>query len=79
MAVTNFGFRENWVDRKVAGMKTTIFSIFDPTWTHILVPPCPNKEFVKEHFFKKDRNYIIINFDFKTVNTNIFAFQFLHS
>ena len=79
MAVKNSVFRDNWVDRKMAGMKTTFFTIFDPTWTHILVPPCPNKEFVKEHFFKKDRNYIIINFDFKTVNTNIFALQFLHS
>ena len=47
MAVKNFMFRQDWVDRKVAGMKKTFFAIFDPTWTHILAPNGPNKEFLK--------------------------------
>ena len=52
MAVKNFVFRENWVDvgSKVAGMKTTFFTIFDQTWTHILAPKDPKKEFLKQHF-----------------------------
>ena len=61
MAVKNFVFGENWLGSKVSGMKTTIFPIFDPTWTHILAPECPNKEFLKQHF-SQDRNHIIINF-----------------
>ena len=52
MAVQNLVFQENWVRSKVdAGMKTTFFAIFDPTWTNILAPKGPDKEFVK-----KDRN-----------------------
>ena len=31
MAVKNFIFRQNWVGRKVAGMKKMFFAIFDPT------------------------------------------------
>ena len=50
MPVKNFLFRENWVDTQVAGMKTTFFTIFDPTWTHILFPNGQNKEFLKQHF-----------------------------
>ena len=49
MAVKNFVFRQNWVGRKVAGMKKP-FVIFDPTWSHILAPKDPNKEFFKQHF-----------------------------
>ena len=30
MAVKNFVFRQNWVGRKVAGMKNTFFAVFDP-------------------------------------------------
>ena len=49
MAVKNFVFRENWAGSKVAaGMKTTFFAIFDPTWTHnSLTPKGPSKEFLK--------------------------------
>ena len=50
MAVKNFVFRQNWVGRKVAGMKKTFFAIFDPTWAHILAPKDPNKELLKKHF-----------------------------
>ena len=50
MAVKNFVFRDNWVGSKVAGIKTTFFAIFDPTWTHSLAPKDPNKEFLKELF-----------------------------
>ena len=50
MAVKNFVFRQNWVGRKVAGMKKHFFAIFDPTWAHILAPKDPNKEFLKKHF-----------------------------
>ena len=30
-------------------METTFFAMFDPTWTHILVPNGPNKEFLKQN------------------------------
>ena len=50
MAVKNFVFRENWVDSKVAGMKTTFFAIFIPNLTHSLVLKGPKKEFLKENF-----------------------------
>ena len=51
MAVQNFVFWENWVRSKVdAGMKTTFFAIFDPTWTNILAPKGPDKEFVNKYF-----------------------------
>ena len=55
MAVKNFVFRENWVGRasKVAGMKTAFSAIFDPTWTHILAPKDPSKEFLKQHLSQK--------------------------
>ena len=43
MAVKNFVVRANWVGSKMAGMKTTFFAIFDPTWIHILAPKGPNK------------------------------------
>ena len=33
----------DWVGSKVAGMKTTFFALFDPTWTHIVAPKGPNK------------------------------------
>ena len=42
MAVKKFVLRENWVRSKVAGTKT-FFAIFDPSWTHTLVPKSPNK------------------------------------
>ena len=50
MAVKDFVFRQNWVGRKVTGMKKPFFAIFDPTWTHIFAPKCPNKELLKQHF-----------------------------
>ena len=59
MTVKNFVFRENWVVSKVAGVKTTFFAIVDPTWSHILASQCSNKGLLKQHFSKKDRNYII--------------------
>ena len=59
MAVKNFVFRETLVGSKVVGMKTIFFVIFDSTRIHILVPAGPIKEFLKQHFSKKDRNYII--------------------
>ena len=36
MTVKNFVSRQNWVGRKVAGMKKTFLAIFDLAWTHIL-------------------------------------------
>ena len=60
MIVKNFIFRQEWVGRKVAGMKKTFFTIFYPTCTHILALKSPN--FLNSILFKKDRNYIIINF-----------------
>ena len=41
MAHKNFFFRENWVGSEVAGMKITVFVIFDQTQTHILAPKRP--------------------------------------
>ena len=41
MALKNFSFRKNWVGSEVAGMKITLFAIFDPTWAHILAPKKP--------------------------------------
>ena len=49
MVVKNFVFRQNWVGRKVTGMKKKFFfAIFDPTWTHILALNGP-KEFLKQY------------------------------
>ena len=50
MVVKNFVFRKDWVDRKVDDMKKNFFTIFDPTWTHILALKGPNTEFLKQHF-----------------------------
>ena len=50
MVVKNFVFRQDWVSRKVAGMKKTFFAIFDPTSTYILALKGPNKEFLKQYF-----------------------------
>ena len=48
MAVQNIVFRENWVGSMVvAGMKTTIFAIIGPIWTHILALKVQNKELFK--------------------------------
>ena len=60
MAVKNFVSRENWVGSKVAGMKTTFFTIFDPTFTHSLAPEGPNKEFLKEHFSQEKQKLLSI-------------------
>ena len=57
MAVKNFVFRETLVVSKVVGMKTIFFVIFDSTRIHILVPTGPIKEFLKQHFSKKDKLY----------------------
>ena len=62
MAVKNFVIRQNWVGRKVPGMKKAFIAIFDTFWTHVLAPKGSNKEFLRGHLVKKDRNYIIINF-----------------
>ena len=62
MAVKNFVFRQNWVGRKVAGMKKTFFANFEPTWTHILAIKAQIRNSLNIILVKKDRNYIIINF-----------------
>ena len=67
MAVKNSAFRDYWVGSKVAGMKTTFFAIFDPTWTHSLAPKAPNNEFLKEHFSQENQKLYYYQFcDFKT-------------
>ena len=66
MAVKNFVFRQNWLGRKVSGMKKNIFAIFDPTWTHILATKGPNMDFLKHHF-SLERQKLYHQFcDFKT-------------
>ena len=62
MAVKNIVFRKNWVGSKVAGMKTTFFAIFDPTWTHIFDPKDPKRNSLNSILVKKDRNYSTIDF-----------------
>ena len=62
MVVKNLVFRQDWVDRKVAGMKKTFFAIFDSVWTHILTLKSPIWNLLNSILVKKDRNYIIINF-----------------
>ena len=49
MVVKNIVFRQDWVGRKVAGLKKTFFAIFDTIWPHILALKGPIKEFLK-HF-----------------------------
>ena len=67
MAIKNFVFSKNCVSSKVAGMKTTFLVLFDPTWTHILAPNGPNKEFLKEHFNQQRQKLHYYQFsDFKT-------------
>ena len=67
MVVKNFVFREDWVGRKVAGMKKSFFAIFDPTWTHILALKGPNKEFLKQNFsYERQKLYHYQFCDFKT-------------
>ena len=67
MAVNNFVFRENWVDSKVTGMKTTYFAIFDLTLTHCLAPKGPNKEFLEEYFNQEKQKLYYYQFcDFNT-------------
>ena len=62
MAVKNFVFRQNWVGRKVAGMKKNpFFPIFDPTWTHILAPKSPIKELLKQYFSEERHILIAMN------------------
>ena len=50
MAVKKFVLGENWVGSEVTGTKTSFMAIFDPTWSHILTPKDPNKEFLKQYF-----------------------------
>ena len=66
MVVKNFVFRQDWVGRKVAGIKT-FSAVFDPTWTHILALKGPNKEFLKQNFsYERQKLYYYQFCDFKT-------------
>ena len=66
MVVKNFVFRQDWVGRKVAGMKKTFFAIFDPTWIHILALKGPNKEFLEQNFSHERQKLYYYQFcDFK--------------
>ena len=60
MAVKNFVFRQNWIGRKVAGMKKTFLAIFDPTWTHIRnSQKAQIWNSLNSILVKKDRNNVI--------------------
>ena len=50
MVVKNFVFRQDWVGRKVNGVKKTFFAIFDLSCTHILALKSPNESFLKQNF-----------------------------
>ena len=62
MVVKNFLFRQDWVGRKVTGMKKTFFVIFDPTWTQLVQlvqkwgphGPCPKQNFFFPEITKPD-------------------------
>ena len=56
MDLKNFFLRENGVGSEVAGMKITVFVIFDSTRTHILAPKGPIIEYLKQNF---DFQYLI--------------------
>ena len=48
-------------------MKATFFAICDPTWTIILAPKGPSKEFCKQHFSQEIQKLYYFQFcDFKT-------------
>ena len=61
MAVKNFIFRQNWVDRKVTGMKIfflTFLTRLRPTfWSQ----KAQVRNSLNSILVKKDRNYIVIN------------------
>ena len=61
MVVKNFvfNFRQDWVDRKVAGMKKIYFCHF---WPYLDPQKAQIRNFLNSILIKKDRNYIIINF-----------------
>ena len=50
MAIKKIVFGKNCVGSEMAGIKTGFFSIFNPTWTHILAPKGLNMEFLKQNF-----------------------------
>ena len=67
MAVKNLVFQKNGVVRKVTGMKTILFAIFNSTWTHSLASKDPIKEFLKEHFSSEKQKLYYYQFcNFKT-------------
>ena len=68
MAVKNFfQGKLGWYEDGWLTMKTTFFAIFDSTWTHILAPKGPNKEFRKQHFIQEGQKLYCYQFcDFKT-------------
>ena len=50
MTVKNFVFRKNYVGSEVAGMNIAFFTIFDPTWSHILAPTGSNMGYLEVKF-----------------------------
>ena len=60
MSLKNFSFRENWAGSEVAGMKIAFFTIFDPTWAHILATYRPKYGIPLAEFPvpQKDKSYI---------------------
>ena len=63
MAVKNFVFRKNWVDRKIAGMKKKPISPFLTQHGPAYWPQMAQiRNSLNNILVKKDINYIIINF-----------------
>ena len=50
MDMKNPVFKKNLVESEVASIKIAFFPIFDPTWTHILVPTGSNIVFLRQNF-----------------------------
>ena len=65
MVVKNFVFRQDWVGRKVAGMKKNLFlPILTLPGPIFLALKSPNKDFLIKHF--SEERLLLSVFDFKT-------------
>ena len=62
MAVKNFIFRQNWVGRKVAGIKKTFFPFLTQPGPTFWPQKAQIRNSLNRILVKKDRNHIIINF-----------------
>ena len=62
MVVKNFVFRQDWVGRKVAGMKKPFLPFLTQPGPTFWPQKTQIRNSLNSILVKKDRNYIIINF-----------------